>query len=279
MGSWFVKYFSSKNASVSAYDRNKSSLNLSDASVRIVDELAECVADADLVLVCVPVKLTPKLIAECSALMKSGATLGEISSVKHKTFSALARIRNDLVALCIHPMFGPGATDKNELRVLLVPVKNERIELLKAQDLFPGTKLLVMPSPREHDDSIGMVLGLTYFTNLAFADFLSSRSNKLRKEISGTTFRLQSMLAESIMTDDPELISVLIKENPHARKHIRQFLKKALEIEKLVLASPTGRLEARIDRLRSRMQRQHDLQQSYNGVYRAIRAIDSQKEK
>lgn len=279
MGSWFANYFSSKNVSVSAYDRNKSSLRAFDASVRIADTLAECIVNADLVLVCVPVKLTPKLLGECAAHMKSGATLSEISSVKDKTFSALAHIRNDLVTLCIHPMFGPGATDKNELRVILVPVKNEKIELRKAQDFFPDLKLVVMSSPQKHDDAIGMVLGLTYFSNLAFADMLSSKSNKLRKDISGTTFRLQSMLAESVMTDDPELISVLIKENPYARRHIRQFLKKALEIEKLVLTSPTRRLEARIVRLKSRMQSQHNLQDSYNGLYSAMRALDLQKEK
>lgn len=279
MGRWFVRYFSSKNASVSAYDRNKSLTGLFDASLRIAGELSKCVSDADLVLVCVPVNRTPEVIAESAKHMKSGAMLAEISSVKHKAFSALSRIRGDLAALCIHPMFGPGATDKNELRVLLVPVKNEKIELLKAQEFFPGTKLLVVSSPQEHDDAIGIVLGLTYFSNLAFADFLSSKGNKLRKEISGTTFRLQSMLAESIMTDDPELISVLIKENPYARKHIRQFLKRALEIEKLVLASPNKRLEARIGKLRNRMQSQGDLQESYDGIYNAIRALDSQKEK
>jgi prephenate dehydrogenase len=278
MGSWFVNYFASKNMSITAYDRNKASLSYSSSAIRIADDLAMCVEDADFVLVCVPVRLTPRLVNECASSMKSGAALGEISSVKQKTFSALAALRNDLVALCIHPMFGPGATDKNELRILLVPVKNERTELRKAQDLLPGTRLLVIPSPQEHDDAIGIVLGLTYFSNLAFADFLSSKRNTLRKEISGTTFALQSILAESIMTDDPELISVLIKDNPYARKHIREFLRKALAIER-VLTSPASKLETRIGKLKSKMQSQGNLQDSYNLLYGAMRAMDSQKEK
>ena len=279
MGSWFANYFSSRGASVLAYDSNKSSLNSPNTALTIVDDLAKCVTSADIVLLCVPVKRTPRLISECAGHMKSGAILGEISSVKHGTFAALNRIRNDLIPLCIHPMFGPGATDRNELRVLLVPVRSEGIELRKAQEFFPGTKLIVIPSAQEHDNAIGIVLGLAYFSNLAFADFMSSKASRLRKEISGTTFRLQSALAQSIMTDDPELISALISDNPYARKHIRAYLKKALSLERLVSTSPSSKLESRITKLKNRMQSQANLQESYNELYRAIRVLDSQKEK
>ena len=279
MGSWFVNYFSRRNASISVFDSNKSLLRTSSQSVITAGSISECVSGADLVMVCVPVRLTPRVIRECSSDMKPGATLAEISSVKHKTFAALSKTRDDLGTLCLHPMFGPGASEKRQVKMLLVPVRNEQDELRRSQDFFAPAKILVIQSARKHDSTIAIVLGLTYFANLVFSDFLSKKNRKLLDEVSGTTFRLQSIIAESILTDDPELISVLIQDNPYVRRHVRQYLAGASGFVRLASTKDPSKLEARIRMLKTRMQRQVDLQQSYDNLYAAVQATDGQKEK
>lgn len=273
MGSWFANYFSSRKAFVSVYDRNRASLQTS-PMIAIAHNLKDCVKEADLVLVCVPVRQTPGVIRECSTFMKSGSLLGEISSVKHRSFSALSKVREDIEPLCIHPMFGPGATEKSQLKILLVPVRNAHDELKRAKDFFDGIKLVVIPSARDHDDVIGIVLGLTYFSNLVLADFLSTKDLKLLDMVSGTTFKLQSMLAQSILVDDPELISVLIRDNPQARGHMKQYLKKALALLGLASTADAGKLQSEIKSVRNRLKRQADLERSYKRLYAAIQATE-----
>jgi prephenate dehydrogenase len=272
MGLWFTSYFAGRRPLVSIYDVNRRSLKAS-GNIRIAGSIKECVKSADLVLVCVPVRLTPKVVAECAKSMKAGAVIAEISSVKHRTFRALARVRRDLRPLCIHPMFGPGASESKKYKVLLVPVRNEEAELKTAHEMFENMVVKMLSDAKTHDESIAMVLGLTYFANVVFAKVIAGGNLELLKEISGTTFGLQSLLAESILTDEPDLIVALIRENPFARKYIRHYLKEASATVRLVSTKSSKGLEADLRKVKSRMQKQQDLQQSYRRLYDIIEGL------
>ena len=273
MGAWFVGYFSRRVQSVVAYDVDRKSIIPPSGNVRIAQSVRECVKGADLALVCVPVRLTPQVIGECAKAMKPGAAVAEISSVKHRTFPALLKVRADLLSLCIHPMFGPGASEKKQARILLVPVRNEGAELRAVNELFPSASVKVLQDARTHDRSIAVILGLTYFANLAFAKIMSQENLALLKEISGTTFGLQSLLAESILTDEPDLISALIRENPAARKYIQKYLKEASAVAKLASAKSGRGLDASVRKTKSRLQKKQDLQQSYRRMYEMIEGL------
>ncbi len=266
MGSWFANYFSQR-AQVSAYDVKKFKMP---EGIRVAGSISACVKNADFVLVCVPVNATPKIIKECAKSTKAGTVIAEISSVKQKTFRALLKVRKDLRPLCIHPMFGPGANEKKQAKILLVPVRSEQAELKIANEMFESARITVLPDAKTHDKSIAIVLGLTYFANLVFGKVASANNLSLLKEISGTTFGLQSLLAESILTDEPDLIVALIKENPFARKYIKEYLKVASATEKLVSARSSKGLKADLRKNKSRLQKHQDLQQSYRRLYEIV---------
>jgi prephenate dehydrogenase len=265
MGSWFVNYFAHRQV-VSVYDVNKSMLKAS-SNVRVSTSISDCVTDADFVLICVPVHLTPHVILECEKAMKAEAVIAEISSVKHRTFRALASVRNDLRPLCVHPMFGPGASEKKHAKILLVPVRNKDAETKIAYEMFDGATVIVLPDAKTHDKSIAMILGLTYFVNIIFAKVLADNDLSLLKEISGTTFGLQSMLAESILTDEPDLIVALIRDNPFAHRYIRQYIKEALAMARLISAKSSESLEVSLRKVMSQLQKWQDLQKSYRQMY------------
>jgi prephenate dehydrogenase len=269
MGSWFTSYFAQRGLDVSAYDINQKMLK-SSRKVKVQESLSQCVQDADLVLVCVPVQKTPQTIKECTKNMKDGATIAEISSVKNKTFAALKKIPNNLRPLCIHPMFGPGASNKIETRVLLVPVRNKKIELKIANEIFENANVMVLPNAKQHDKSIAIVLGLTYFANIVFAKVMSSGNISMLKQVSGTTFGLQSLIAESILTEEPDLVIALIRENVYAKRYINQYLKETTAVARLALANDSNDLKAELQKLELNMQKMQDLQQSYNRMYEII---------
>ena len=202
MGTWFASYFAHRGMNVSAYDINQKKILKTSSKVKVQESLFECVHDADLVLVSVPVHKTPQVVKECTKNMKDGAIIAEISSVKNKTYGVLKKIPSNLRPLCIHPMFGPGASKKVETRMLLIPVRNEKIEVTIVKEIFENANVIVLPNAKQHDKSIAVVLGLTYFVNMVFAKVMSSGNNlSMLKQVSGTTFSLQSLIAESIFTE------------------------------------------------------------------------------
>ncbi len=271
MGSWFAKYFSSRGLQVSVYDTKKESMKGLDGNFRISRTLTDCVRAADIVIVCVPVRLTPKVIAQSVSEMKNGAVIAEISSVKHETFQALSKVGRNLHPLCIHPMFGPGATEKNQLKMLLIPVRDQKAETKRTREMFKGLRLMMLPNAKAHDEAIAVVLGLTYFVNIAFAKTVSRTDLALLKQISGITFGLQSMLAESILTDEPELISALIRDNPAATEQIRRYIEESSTIARLASRKKGRYFEAEIAKVKKRLQKRQDLQESYKRLYDIVK--------
>ena len=269
MGSWFTGYFANRGLDVSAFDINQKMLKPS-RKVKIQNNLNACVKDADFVLVCVPVQKTPRAIKECSRSMKDGAVIAEISSVKKKTFAALKKTPINLHPLCIHPMFGPGTNKTIETRMLLVPVRNEKLELEIAHEIFENSSLNVLPDAKEHDKAIAIVLGLTYFANIVFAKMMSSSNISVLKQVSGTTFGLQSLIAESILTEEPDLIIALIGENVYAKRYIHQYLQEAKSLARLTTAKERVDLKAELQKVKLSIQKKQDLQQSYQRMYDII---------
>jgi prephenate dehydrogenase len=277
MGYWFSKYFNKKGVRVSAYDIDLTSLKPSNNMI-ICENFSECVETADLVLVCVPVKNTPSAIKKCASKMKSGAILAEISSLKHQSFKTLEKISTDIKPLCIHPMFGPGTIDIKQMKILLVPVKNEENELKILNDIFEGAIITVIPDANIHDELIAIVLGLTHYVNIIFASFLSQENHSYLKEVSGTTFGVQSLLSESILTEEPNLIIDLLMNNPTVRKHIQKYLREANKVARLIFDEDDVKLKAKFVKIRSLLQERQNLEVSYKRKYNIIeklKALDS----
>jgi prephenate dehydrogenase len=259
MGEWFCSYFAGRGHDVAAFDVKPFSIS----NVTRAKSMSRCVKDADLVVACVPVQRTPAIIAQCARSMKPGSTLAEISSVKDRTFAALKKTRSNITTLCVHPMFGPGASKKKQLRMLAVPVRSKAKELGVIKSAFSNMSVKVLPDARTHDRAIGAVLGLTYFANVAFAGVLAKEDLATLKQVGGTTFAVQSMLAESVMTDEPELAVALMCGNPHAKAFIRAYLREA---GALVRAGDKT-LAARLNKTKKDLQKKTDINASYRHMY------------
>jgi prephenate dehydrogenase len=111
---------------------------------------------------------------------------------------------------------------------------------------------------------------LTYFTNIVFAKVMSSGNILMLKQASGTTFGLQSLIAESILTDEPELIIALIRANLYTKRYINQYLKEAAAVARLAAAKDSTDLKADMQEVKSKLQKWQDLQRSYKRMYDII---------
>jgi prephenate dehydrogenase len=272
MGYWFSKYFKKKDKILSLYDIRPTSLKPSNNTI-ICKNISECVEAADVVLVCVPVKNTPQTIEECASKMKSGAILAEISSVKYRSFRALQRVPTDIIPLCIHPMFGPGRRDLKQMKILLIPLSNEENELKILNNLFEGAIITVVRNSYIHDKLIAIVLGLTHYVNIIFANFLSKQDFSYLSEVAGTTFEMQSLLVTSILTEQPALVIDLLIENRSVKKYIHSYLKEANKVAKMIFENNGVDLGTKYVSTKTILQRQQNLQLSYKRMYDIIEKI------
>ena len=275
MGSWFLNYFLRKPATkVLVYDIK--TLSKPPANVTQCASVASCVKDADLVLVCVPIILAPCVVKQCALKMKSGAILAEISSIKTRTYTILKKYSKKIFPLCIHPMFGPGASHIRDTRIILIPVKNQKRESKTVRTLMRGADIIVLPNAHIHDKYMAIMLGLTYYANIILANLLSTEDIFYMEKIAGTFFRIQLLLIQGILSDDLGLIVSIISENTYTRKYISDFLAQADRLRNIIDARKGNEFMSDLANVKSIFQQSSDLHMSYRQLY-AI--FTSRKEK
>jgi len=276
MGCWFSRYFNNKGIGLSVYDINPASMKCSSNTI-IYENITNCVQGADLVLVCVPTKTTPVMIHECASKMKPGAILAEISSVKQQTSMALKKISRKIKPLCIHPMFGPGRKDLKQMKILLIPVRNEENELKILNEIFEEAIVVVIPNAKIHDELIGVVLGLTHYINMVFAGTISKQDLSYLRDVTGTTFEIQSLLAASIMTEEPDLLISLLLENHSVKKHIQNYLSESNKVARLIFNENDLDLKTKYLKTRSILQQHQNLESSYKRMYQIVEKLRDYK--
>jgi prephenate dehydrogenase len=217
------------------------------------------------------------MIHECASKMKPGAILAEISSVKQQTSMALKKISSKIKPLCIHPMFGPGRKDLKQMKILLIPVRNEENELKILNEIFEEAIVVVIPNAKIHDELIGVVLGLTHYINMVFAGIISKQNLSYLRDVTGTTFEIQSLLAASIMTEEPDLVISLLLENQSVKKHIQSYLSESNKVARLIFNENDLDLKTKYLKTRSILQQHQNLESSYKRMYQIVEKLRDYK--
>ena len=189
MGKWFFDYFNNileesdgtkktknigiiKIEKIILYDIRKIgyvSEYYNNTNIAISNDLSDSIRNSDIVVFCIPVREIIGLLNSNSYYFKQGAIIIEISSIKspiHKILSVLS-LKMNLVTLCIHPMFGPGASISSINKILFVPVNNQKInaEIQALDDIFPNFEKITIDNPRKHDLAISVIISVIYFIN------------------------------------------------------------------------------------------------------------------
>lgn len=270
MGTWFCKYFVGMGFEVTGHDSEN---KVSGKGVIVSESLVGSILNTDYVMLCTPTRRTPEIIRLIAKEMKRGTYLIDISSEKAKTMSALSKIPAKINPVCIHPMFGPGTKRMRGKNVVSVPVKDAKKELAVAKSLFPGANFVTIDSS-EHDKKIAVILGLTHLVNLVFANILSKDEKmSLTEKMSGTTFKIQKILSESILTESPELIETIIA-NPEIRKVAEEFWKDIGRLLTSVQESKTEEVVNYVKACQERLQANSDPDASYKKMTSMISIVE-----
>jgi len=270
MGKWFADYFHKMGFKVKGFDTNN---EIKEKFIIKANSLVGAILQMDYVLLCTPTKNTPEIIRLIAKEMKRGSYLIEISSQKSKTAVTLLKTPSKVNPICIHPMFGPGTKNIDNKNIIIIPIKDVKKELDIIKLLFPKANFVTIDAA-EHDKKIAVILGLTHIINIAFANILAKDEKiSLTEKMSGTTFKAQKIIAESILTESPELIESIIS-NPEVRRFAEEFWK---DVGKLLTDTQEGKSEEIIDYIKSSQQKLSeniDLEKSYKKLSAMMKAIE-----
>ena len=272
MGLWFCNYFSRKNNfEVLLYDKRKIKLDPKKfaGNITVCKSLQACVSKADIVIVCVPIRITVPVINKCISMMKKGSCIVEISSLKLEIYNSLLNIPDSLIPLSIHPMFGPGAKKLSETKLLLIPIRSKNREQKLVRSLFKDARIIVIKDPKSHDSIMAVILGMIYYVNLLLVSTLSSENITQLKRVSGTTFYLQKLLFESILTDNSSLISSLLADNKQLIRYLKKYNEESTKLFDIIIKNKNI-LGKRINRIKQSYPNKRNIMTSYEKMYSII---------
>ena len=305
MGKWFFDYFITlrKEQSEGRYLSKKtikiekiflvdiSEIEYSNksepANVYSSKSITKFIEDSNIIILCTPIKETLKILDKYTMMLRPGTTTIEISSVKtpiHKYVSNISQKYNYLKFLCIHPMFGPGAQVSSSKNIIMhVPLSLSGIsrESRILDRLFPKLKRFLIDTPEKHDTLVAILISLIYFINLVFSKLLieisTSKTLKnekgmlmLLKQLSGSTYKIQSLLSESILTDDAPLFLNLFLGSNKSIEIIKKYGKIYDRIAKKVEQKDEKYLQNLVVNTKKNIKNQIDIDYSYDLLYRFL---------
>jgi prephenate dehydrogenase len=277
MGQWFAKYFHGKGFEVVISGR------FPEKTARVARELGvdhaasnvTAVRNADMVVVSMPIEVTAKSVLNIASHMQKDAILFDLASVKGDVIKALERAtKMGLRALSVHPLYGPGAPSMRGKQILLIPI-NENIQVVEEMaQMFKEDRGVVhlLKSGEVHDKMMALTLGLPHFLNILFAKVLAGGDIEEVKKFGGTTFSLQLLLAESVLSQDPNLYYAIQSQNPAFKELLSTVLTNLEEIASAVLQKDKPRFIKNFQETTASISRDPEFSTAYQRFYKALDA-------
>ena len=241
MGRWITRFLQSQGHEVTVYDTDPTP-----SPVTTVEDLATAAGEAELILVATPMSVCGDLL-ETLATLNVTAVVAEMCSFKGHLLERMERLRQEgLHLVSIHPLFGPDATMLSE-RTIVLCTEGSTSDRALVRRLFESTSAkLVELDIAEHDRRMGLVLGLTHLSNLAFARALSHSDIDASElaMLAGVTFQKQVATTHEVCRENPSLYYQIQAFNPGATQAVEWLVQAIEDFAETVRQERPGAFEA-----------------------------------
>jgi len=279
MGLWFTGLLLNDGMDVIITGRNKERLLeiRQQLGIKVTTDLLKAVNGVDLILLSVPIDSFGEIIKQLHSYILPNQIVMDITSVKVHPVEIMHKYLGDTLTLGTHPVFGPGAKGLRNQNFVLTPTNKKETDLaekVKRYLEFRGAKVAMM-SPQEHDKMVSIVLGLSHFIAIASADTLLNFSGlKQMSTIGGPTYKVLLTLAESVITEDPELYASLQMNLPDILDIEALFLKSTKTWGDIVKNTDKQGFIDRMIKIKDKMQQENpDFGKSYEDMYKLLEGL------
>jgi len=275
MGKWLIRYFLAQGYEVTFSDvrHDEATVVAKSTGAKLADGNLEAAKDADLVILATPIEATPEVLADLAPNLPRSSSIMELSSLKTPVVPVLRKVaERGVKVLSIHPLFGPGVQRLAEEKIAVVPVSDAASELKLVKRLFPEAETIIVDA-EEHDKAMALTLSLPHFLNIVFASVVGDENLEVLKELGGTTFKLQLVLSESVLSEDPGLYASIQMSNTYSAQYLDKLMSSALTLRDHVTTKDMKSFSQLYRDLQTLLSRDKDFAKAYERMYRALEAL------
>jgi len=187
-------------------------------------------ADASLVIVAVPIRLTSMVIHHLNNL-PDDCVLADFTSVKESPLYEMMKAHSGPV-VGLHPMFGPDVTGLIKQTIIVCDGRDEaQYQWLLKQFQVWGAKIYQVAA-HEHDQAMSMVQVMRHFSTIAYGYHLMAEGADIENlvNMSSPIYRLELIMVGRLFAQDPILYSDIIFANPDNITMMKRFAYRFLEL-------------------------------------------------
>lgn len=187
-------------------------------------------AEASLVIVAVPIRLTSMVIHHLNNL-PDDCILADFTSVKESPLFEMMKAHAGPV-VGLHPMFGPDVTGLIKQTIIVCDgrEKSQYQWLLKQFQVWGAS--LYQVAAHEHDQAMSMVQVMRHFSTIAYGYHLMAEGADIENlvNMSSPIYRLELIMVGRLFAQDPVLYSDIIFANPDNISMMKRFAYRFLEL-------------------------------------------------
>lgn len=194
-------------------------------------------AQADVVIVSVPIESTVEVIEEVAPEVREGALLTDFTSVKVEPCRAmLEHAAEGVEVVGMHPMFGPRVASLEGMVFILTPLRTGRWWGWLQEWLRRHGAKMVVTTPEEHDRMMSVVQCMTHFTYISAASTLRELGVDVRetRRFASPIYELMLDLIARIVGQNPHLYASIQLHNPFAREVRRRFVESSMRLREVL---------------------------------------------
>jgi chorismate mutase/prephenate dehydrogenase len=187
-------------------------------------------AQAGVVIVAVPIRLTSMIIQKLSCLPKA-CILADVTSVKEMPLYEMMKVHQGPV-VGLHPMFGPDVSGLIKQTIITCEGRlPEQYNWLLKQFQVWGAKIYPVDASA-HDQAMSMVQVMRHFSTIAYGYHLMTEGADISQlvEMSSPIYRLELIMVGRLFAQDPVLYTDIIFSNQDNVAMMKRFAYRFLEL-------------------------------------------------
>ncbi len=239
LGKWIASFLSAKGISVVITGRN-AAVGESVSKKLGVDytpDNLKAASIADVVIIAIPIDITPKIIREIAPEMKDGSLLLDVTSVKTEPSKVMEEYAAPGVeVLPTHPMFGPRIRSLDGQVVVLTPVKKGIWYDKVSKFLESENSRVIVTTPEIHDRMMSIVQGLTHFAYISIASTIEKLDVDVKesRKFASPIYNLMLDTIARITAQNPYLVYSIQTKNIFIEEAHETFLETFVELKEMI---------------------------------------------
>ncbi len=239
LGKWIASFLSGKGFNVVITGRNliTGESVSKKLGVDYTNDNDKAASTADVVVIAVPIDITPKIIKEIAPKMKEGSLLLDVTSVKMEPSDVMQKYAaNGVEVLPTHPMFGPRIRSLDGQVVVLTPVKRGQWYDKVSKFLESENAKVIVTTPEIHDRMMSIVQGLTHFAYISIASTIEKLGIDVKesRKFASPIYNLMLDTIARITAQNPYLVYSIQTKNSFIKEAHEIFLETFVELKDMI---------------------------------------------